>query len=58
VKDVPAGIFPRVEVKPALNPSLRGGPRIPGDTQGLKPPVREGDQVLLQGIHAKRVLME
>ena len=43
-----------VEVKPALA-ALRGRARIPGDAEGLQSAARQGQQVLLQRVHAEYV---
>ena len=52
---VVADVFVRIEMKPALA-ALILRPRVPGNRQRLDAPVREFDQVLLQGIDAERVL--
>ena len=44
-----------VKMKPALS-ALARWPAVPSYPEGLEPPAREFDQILLEGIHPKRVL--
>ena len=47
--------FSRIEVEPAL-PACGARARIPADRQGLQATTRQLNQILLQGLDAKRVL--